>query len=183
LKSNAVVLVVVILCVICFVLAACGLCLIYGFVSSQGGGYDLGSPPQTGVLAPGFQLESIDGDQVSLMDFRGKPVLVIFWAIWCGPCLQEMPVIQDRFQEHYPNLVVLAVEEGQSVDELRDFVDHADLTFWVLSGSDAIARRYVIRAFPTSVFIDANGVIRSIVVGSMSGADLDEELAKIGVEN
>jgi len=182
-KSNTVVLVVVIVCVICFILVACGLCLVFGFVSSQTGGFDIGTQPQTGRLAPNFQLEAVNGGQVSLTDFRGKPVLVNFWAVWCGPCLQEMPIIQDRFQKYYPDLVVLAVEEGESLAGLRDFVEKEGFTFLVLAGSDAIARRYGIRAFPTSVFIDADGVIRSIVIGGMSGSELDAELVKIGVGN
>lgn len=180
-KSNTVVLVIVIVCLSCFVLAACILCMIFGLVSSQTEGFDFGSPPQTGSLAPDFQLESIDGDQISLTNFRGKPVLVNFWAVWCGPCLQEMPIIQDRFQKHYPDLVVLAIEDGESLVELREFIAEEGFTFLVLPGSDMIARRYGIHAYPTSFFIDANGVIRSIVVGSMSGSELDAKLAKIGV--
>jgi cytochrome c biogenesis protein CcmG/thiol:disulfide interchange protein DsbE len=182
-KSNTVVWVVLVACALCFVLAACGLCLVFGLIGSQAGGFDFGLPPQTGRMAPDFQLETIEGELVTLGDFRGQPVLLNFWAIWCGPCQEEIPVIQDRFQQHYPDLVVLAVEEGESLSRLQSYIEETGLTFAVLVGSEAVARRYAIRAYPTSFFIDRNGVIRSIVIGSMSGASLDAELEKIGVDD
>ncbi|HBX69382.1 MAG TPA: hypothetical protein DEH25_08355 [Chloroflexi bacterium] len=179
-KSSTVVIVLVIV-VSCFVVAVCLLCLAFGLISSQASGFDFGFSPQNGSLAPDFQLESLGGEQITLSHLRGKPVLVNFWAIWCGPCQEEMPIIQERFQQHYPDLVVLAVEDGASRTKLMNYVDELNYTFVVLLGNEAVQRRYKIQYFPTSIFIDSEGVIRSIVVGSMDGPDLDAELAKIGI--
>ena len=180
-KSSTVVLTVILAGVICLILVACVACMAFSLLSSEAGGFDLDASAEIGQLAPNFQLESIDGQPVVLSDFRGQPVLLNFWAIWCGPCLEEMPVLQQRFQQHYPDLVVLAVEEGDSLSELQAYVQAENITFFVLQGTDTLARTYHIQAYPTSFFIDPQGVIQEIRVGSMSGAILDEELAKIGV--
>lgn len=180
-KSSTVVVIILGIAVACFMVAACVLCLAFGLIASQASGFDLGIPVETGGVAPDFQLETLDGELVSLQDFRGKPVLLNFWAIWCGPCLEEMPLIQDRFSQHHPDLIVLAVEQGDSLGELREYVEDEQFTFMVLAGTDAVAKSYNIYAYPTSFFIDADGVVRSIVVGSMTGSSLDAELTKISV--
>jgi peroxiredoxin len=180
-KSSTVIVIVVGIVVVCCAVAACVLCISLGIIGSQVGGFDHGIPVKTGQLAPDFQLETLDGELISLQDYRGKPILLNFWATWCGPCQEEMPLIQNRFPQHTPNLVVLAVEEGSSRRELQDYVEDEQLTFIVLLGRETIKEQYRIYAYPTSIFIDADGVVRSIIVGSMTGSSLDIELAKIGV--
>lgn len=180
-SSNMKIVLVLVVVAICLVLSVCVFCVAFFTVTNQVSGFNLESSVKVGQAAPNFQLETIDGERVSLQDYRGHPVLINFWAIWCGPCKEEMPVIQDRFSRHYPGLVVLAIEEGDSLNILRDYVDAANLTFLVLMGDDAIARSYNIFSYPTSYFVDAEGVVRSVVVGSMSSVDLDAELTKIGV--
>jgi len=181
-KSGVVVVIVmVIIGAICCTVMACGLLIAFGWVERQTGDFDLGGPPQTGELAPDFELKTIDGKVISLHQFRGQPVMLNFWALWCGPCIDEMPLIQERYQQHNPKLVVLAIEEGSKVASVGNYVHEAQLSFPVLSGTEVVRRQFNIHAYPTSFFIDANGVIKSIVIGSISGSGLDTELAKIGV--
>ena len=182
-KTNMIVVIVVIGSVICCLCAVCISCGALILIVNQADSFDLELTPQIGNIAPDFQLESVDGETISLNQFQGKPVLVNFWAVWCGPCQEEMPIIQDRFRQHNPDLVVLAVEEGESRTDLLKYLEESEVTFFVLMGTDSVAQRYGIYAYPTSYFIDANGIIRSIVVGSMSQSDLDAELAKIGLED
>ena len=182
-KSNttAVILIVILIILTCCVMAACGLGAAFFWISSQSGDSIFWAAPQTGQLAPNFRLETIDGENITLNDFHGKPVMVNFWAIWCGPCIEEMPIIQGRYQQHFPDLVVLAIEEeGKSVG-VRDYIAESNFSFMVLAGSESVARQYNIHAYPTSFFIDEHGVIQSMVIGSLSGPALDAELAKIGV--
>ena len=191
-KNSTVTLVLTILIgsVICFFMGICLACGMFTLVGaplenfyndsdSAEGGND--GAPQGGELAPDFQLQSIDGEWISLSDYRGRPVLVNFWATWCGPCREEMPVIESRYRTYYPQLVVLGIESDTSQSDLLDFVRSEGITFPILMGNGSIERDYEIYAYPTSYFIDKNGVIQSVVVGSMNEASLDAELAKIGV--
>jgi thiol-disulfide isomerase/thioredoxin len=76
--------------------------------------------PLLNNAAPDFTLETLGGREVQLSQFKGKPVMINFWATWCGPCRAELPLIQDRFEKHYPNLVVLAVEDGSTPNEISE---------------------------------------------------------------
>jgi len=182
-KSSTViaVLIIILIAFICCVIAACGLGVAVYFLSEQTGDLDIWRAPQTGQVAPEFQLETIDGKNISLHEFRGKPVMINFWALWCSPCIKEMPLIQERFQEHHPDLVILAIEEDGKSVSVQDYISESNFGFLVLAGNDSVARQYKIRAYPTSFFIDEHGVIQSMVVGSLSGPALDAELAKIGI--
>ena len=180
-SSTVVIVVVVVVSVICCLITACGLGLAFGLISSQVGSFDFGGSLQTGQIAPDFELKTIDGEKVALSDFRGQPVMLNFWALWCDPCIEEMPLIQARYRQHNPDLVVLAIEEGSSIVSVGNYVHEEQLSFLVLAGTDTVGRQYNIHAYPTSYFIDADGVIQSMVIGSLSAAELDAELAKIGV--
>jgi peroxiredoxin len=182
-KSSTVVVIILGVVAVCFCMAVCVSCLAFVLISDQMDALDLGIPVETGQPAPDFQLATLDGELVSLQDFRGQPVLLNFWAVWCGPCLEEMPVIQDRFRQHYPDLVVLAIEEGDSPSKVRDYIEDEEFSFVVLLGSDEVAKSYNVFAFPTSFFIDADGVVQSVVVGGMTADSLDLELQKIGVND
>lgn len=180
-SSSIIVIVVVIVSAICCLMAACGLCITFGLLGSQTGDFDFGGPPQTGQIAPEFELKTIEGEDVSLNDFSGQPVMLNFWALWCDPCIQEMPLIQERYRQHNSDLVVIAIEEGSTAVSVGNFVHEAQLSFLVLIGTDDVSRQFNIRAYPTSIFIDADGLIQSIVIGSLTGPGLDAELAKIGI--
>jgi thiol-disulfide isomerase/thioredoxin len=191
-STTTVVLVVIIGSIICFLIGICVACGMFTLVtvpfdnfynnSDSAEEYEgSGSAPEIGETAPDFQLDSLSGGSVTLSEHRGRPALVNFWATWCGPCVEEMPVIESRFREHYPELVVLAIESDSSRNDLLDFVQEEEITFTVLIGTGNIERDYEIYAYPTSFFIDANGVVQSVVVGSMTENSLDTELAKIGV--
>lgn len=181
-KSNTVVMIVVAVGVICCVLIGCVFCVALGLIASQAGGdFDLGGSPQVGEFAPNFELRTMDGESVSLSDFRGQPVMVNFWALWCHPCIEEMPTIQARYQQHYPDLVILAIEEGGAGVSVQNYVNEAQYSFLILAGTEAVLGQYNVYAFPTSYFIDAEGVIQAVELGSLSDSELDEKLSLIGV--
>jgi peroxiredoxin len=181
-KSNTVVIVVIAVGVICCFLIGCVFCVALGLLVNQtNGSYDFGGTPDVGEVAPDFELRTMDGEIVSLSDYRGRPVMLNFWALWCYPCLEEIPVIQARYQQHYPELMVLAIEEGGAGPSVRDYVIENQLSFLILAGTDAILNQYNVYAFPTSYFIDAEGVIQAVELGSLTGSALDENLRMIGV--
>ena len=138
--------------------------------------------PQIGKLAPSSEIPDIEGQPVSLSDFRGKPVLVNFWAIRCYPCQLEMPYIQEVYDEWSERgLVVLAVNLGESPSQVEEFAQYYNYTFtMLLDMTGNAARLYNIRGIPTTYFIDANGVIQDVKISAfLSVAEIEGMLDKI----
>lgn len=144
---------------------------------------DLDVDPTPGSLAPDFTLKSLDGEVVSLIQFRGHPVLVNFWATWCGPCQIEMPTIQSRFDRFKEDgLIVLAVDFDESAESVGAFRDEFALTFELLLDPGAeVQRLYQNRSYPASFFIDAQGVIQVQHIGVMTEGQLDSYLEQLGL--
>jgi len=137
---------------------------------------------QVGKRAPDFQLSNLEGQPVSLSDFRGTPVLLNFWATWCGPCRQEMPLIQGIFEEQTnENLVILAVNIGENSAAVKNFMQSGNYSFPVLLDTDRnVALQYNARAIPTTFFIDKDGTIQVIKVGAFSNMiEIKKDLSKI----
>jgi peroxiredoxin len=144
--------------------------------------FDIESNPQINQPAPDFTLVTLGGKEVQLSQFRGKPVLVNFWATWCQPCIEEMQLLQNRFEKHFPDLAVLAIEDGSSTREVSKIASKNKTTFLILRGTEDVLRQYGVNALPTTFLIDAEGVIRSAYVGSFTPRSLDTELKKVGIE-
>lgn len=136
------------------------------------------SAPRTGFMAPDFGLTTLEGETVQLSELRGQPVLINFWASWCGPCRVEMPHIQAAFETHRERgLVVLAVNQLEPAPPIANFVDQFGLTFPVPLDSDGqVSRTYQVRGLPTTFFVDAEGVIRDTFTGPMSAGLLESKL-------
>ena len=138
--------------------------------------------PQVGKLAPDFQLPNLEGQYISLSDFRGEPVLVNFWASWCPYCRYEMPFIQEVYEEWSASgLVVLAINKGESLSTVEDFMQSYNLSFpALLDINQDVALEYSIRSIPTTFFIDKDGIIQAIKVGPfLSKAEIENSLSKI----
>lgn len=142
----------------------------------------LSQAPQVGELAPDFQLPNLEGQSISLSDFRGEPVLVNFWASWCGPCIYEMPFIQEVYEEWSASgLVVLAINKGESLSTAKDFMQSNNYSFPVLLDiSQDVALEYNIWGIPTTFFIDRDGIIQATKVGAFSSkAEIEMMLSEI----
>ncbi len=125
-----------------------------------------------------FSLKDIEGKSVSLNDFRGKRVLLNFWATWCGPCLDEMPVlrqVQEQWREK--GLVVLLINMGESASRVRGYVKRYALSFPVLLDPNTeLFIKLGVRSLPTSLLIDNDGTIVAKKVGVfLSTEDLEKE--------
>ena len=138
--------------------------------------------PEVNSPAPDFQLQSLSGEALRLSDFRGRPVMINFWATWCGPCQLEMPLIQKYYEMHSPDLVVLAVNNDEPRASVQEFVDKMKLTFPILLDPGArVEDQYRVRAFPTSLFINREGLIRYQHIGILNEQQLVQYLNQIGV--
>jgi thiol-disulfide isomerase/thioredoxin len=137
---------------------------------------------QVGNLAPDFQLQNLDGQTVSLGSLWGKPVLINFWATWCGPCRSEMPYIQEIYEEWTnKGLVVLAINIGESSSKVEEFMQGYNLSFTVLLDTKQdVAQRYNITGIPTTFFLDKDGIIQDKVIGAFQNkAQIENRLSKI----
>ena len=137
-----------------------------------------------GKPASDFTLLTPDGVKVSLSQFRGRPVLINFWASWCIPCREEMPDLVRAYEDHKAEgFMILGVNLTYS-DTLLDvqaFVTEFNMTFPVVLDHDgAVAQRlYQIPGIPTSVFIKRNGTIAWIQIGKMTGQQINQYIAEI----
>jgi len=138
--------------------------------------------PQVGSLAPEFNLINLEGNYISLNSFRGKPVLLNFWATWCSPCRMEMPFLQEIYDEWTDKgLVMLTVNVGESTTVAKNFMQENGFTMPVLVDlSQETTNRYQITGIPTTYFIDKDGIIQERRVGSFPSKELIEQsLTKI----
>ena len=140
--------------------------------------------PWIGKPAPDFQFQSPDGQATSLSDLKGKPVLINFWATWCGPCRHEMPYIQQVYDEwQEKGLVLLAINKGESPSQVAEFMQSQRLSLPVLLDMEGnIAQKYKIQYIPSTFFIDRDGIIQDMKVGAFqSTAEIESSLSKLTI--
>ena len=130
------------------------------------------------VDAPDFVVQDWDGNEVHLHDYLGKPIVLNFWAHWCGPCQMEMPEFNAVWEELGGEVTFLMTHVGSEVDEGKAKVTENGYTFPVLFDNESAAANYYgIGAYPTSIFIDAQGHIKAYYIGMM-----DRELLQRGID-
>ena len=131
-----------------------------------------------GSPAPTTTLRDLNGTAFQLAKFRGKPLLVNFWATWCPPCIKEMPMLDRAHREGVINVVAIASDDA---DEVRAFKATHQLDLTVVLEADAGSINRLLQTpdtIPYSVFFDAAGKVSSIKHGAMSQAEFDAEVSK-----
>jgi cytochrome c biogenesis protein CcmG/thiol:disulfide interchange protein DsbE len=139
--------------------------------------------PTVGAAAINFDLKTIDGKPVGLETFRGKPLVMNFFASWCDPCRDEMPIINDlaskSAKEGY-NVLGIAVEDGRAA--VTEYAKEAKLEFPIaLDLNSTVKRAYRIFGPPATFFIDGQGVIREVVIGPIPAQRARDGLKKAGI--
>ena len=132
-----------------------------------------------GSEAPDFTVYDLEGNAHKLSDFRGKPVLLNFWASWCGPCQMEMPDFQKFYESHGDkvNFVIVNLTDGQqeTVESASAFIEEKGYTFPVYYDTDIdAAMKYGVSAVPVSYFIDAEGYFVAWAQGALSADMLQQ---------
>ncbi|PEF39904.1 alkyl hydroperoxide reductase [Bacillus sp. AFS094228] len=132
-----------------------------------------------GAKAPNFSLKTLDGKQVELSDYKGKKVMLNFWATWCPPCKKEMPDMEKYTQLAGDDVVVLAVNIDPEND-VQAFVEDNGITFTIpldsQSAKNPVNERYKILSIPTTYFIDKKGIIRNKVISAMTLKDMERNI-------
>ncbi len=154
-------------------------------------GFGLTEAPIVGHLAPDFAAPSVEGTAVSttpisLIDFvdregeSGIPVVLNFWASWCGPCRIETPHFQEQSLKFREQVAILGVNQGESVQTIADFGTSFGLTYPLLYDAENVVNdAYDVFNLPTTIFIDRYGVVREVYVGAISQAVLQERINRL----
>ena len=131
-------------------------------------GHELTALPAA-VAAPNFTLTDMDDETHSLADYRGKVIMLNFWATWCPPCRREMPSMERLHQNlHQEDFVVIAINQMESADHVFAYTGQLDVdpTFTILFDKDStVSQAYSVKGLPTSYLIDKKGNIRYRAVG------------------
>jgi peroxiredoxin len=138
--------------------------------------------PTVGMQAEDFQLVDLDGKAQSLSQYRGKIVLLNFWATWCKPCTTEMPAMQASFDKlRDKDFVVLAVNELEDDARVREHIKQYGHTFPVLLDRDnRVANQFGVFGLPVSVFIDQEGRVQEYIKGGLlTEQKIDDTVARI----
>lgn len=134
-----------------------------------------------GVQAPDFELVSLDGRKVKLSDFRGKAVVLNFWATWCAPCKVEMPWFVD-LQNHYGSdgLTILGVAMDDSEPQkIAQFASEMGVNYPVLLGTNKVSEAYGdVEYLPTTFYINRQGKIVGKVAGLIGKAEIEDDAKK-----
>jgi len=128
-------------------------------------------------LALDFTLPDLTGKSISLSDYRGKTVIVDFWATWCAPCVYQIPVLNSVWEKHRDrdDLVVLGISVDVDGEEVvGPWIAEKNVTYPILLGEERLAQQYGVLGFPTLVVIRSDGFVESMHVGLIEEDELEE---------
>lgn len=139
--------------------------------------------PVVGHLAPNFTAVDTLGRSYELKAYAGQPVVLNFWATWCGPCRVEMPSFQNASRKYNGRISLLGVNQGESADLIREFAADVGVSYPLLVDEDSlVSRLYTVNNLPTTIFIDANGVVQEVIIGIISQAVLEDRIEQLLAE-
>lgn len=148
--------------------------------SGDAGPTPLTTAPYVGNLAPDFTLQTVDGQSVTLRDYTaagGTPVVLNFWATWCPPCRVEMPYFENANNLYDGKVAVLGLNQAESAATIADYARDHGLTYPLLVDEDMrVNNLYGVLNLPTTVFIDKNGVVREVLIGTISQGVLEDRI-------
>jgi cytochrome c biogenesis protein CcmG, thiol:disulfide interchange protein DsbE len=141
----------------------------------------VGGHPLYGKPAPEIDLETFDGERLTLSSLRGRPVIINFWATWCGPCREEFPLMVETYEARADDgLEILGVLHNDTVEGGRAFAQDEGATWPMLYDADDEAwDAYLGLGTPTSFFVDADGIVRAFSLGPFNEEGLQRQLSTI----
>jgi thiol-disulfide isomerase/thioredoxin len=142
---------------------------------------DLPPAPVKGHPAPDIRLLSTTGEAMNLSDLQGQPVIINFWATWCGPCRIETPELQAVHRELGDQVVIFSVNvTAQDNGDIPGFLEEFGVTFPVALDPDAVAYSdYNVLGLPTTVFINKEGIVHEVFTGPVNKAYLESKIPEL----
>jgi thiol-disulfide isomerase/thioredoxin len=133
-----------------------------------------------GKVAPDFTLQDLDGKPVKLSDYRGKAVLLNFWATFCGPCKVEMPWLVELQKQYGPQglqIVGVALDDSGK-DTIQKYTKDMGVNYTILQGQDSVGDAYGAVGLPATFYIDRNGKIVDSALGLVSRSEIEDDIKK-----
>ncbi|MBD3866988.1 MAG: TlpA family protein disulfide reductase [Acidobacteria bacterium] len=128
---------------------------------------------EEGTRAPDFTLNTLEGKPVSLSEFRGKPVVLEFWATWCGPCRRQFPKMTRLHEQYEGQVHFIMVNTAEDAATVRAFAEQVEVPGIILMDpTDKVGERYGTRILPSLFFIDSEGVVKAAVPGALKDVEL-----------
>ncbi len=135
-------------------------------------------PSRTSKEAPSFSLVNVNGEKVTLEKFRGKPILLHFWATWCVPCQEELPALQKLYEhsggEQF-EIIAVNIDRGNREKVLADIAKYGLKFTNLMDPEQTVRKEYFIRGLPTSYLIGSDGRLRGFISGARSWGIKDSE--------
>lgn len=130
--------------------------------------------------APDFTLLDLDGNQISLGDFAGRPVVINFWATWCPPCQDEMPLLVEAYEREGGQVVFLAISIDEPERAVRRFAEKNDISFVILLDEGGkVASEYQVKSIPITFFVNRDGQVVMRYAGQIPTHRLEDGLSRI----
>ncbi len=133
------------------------------------------------TAASDFTLQDLQGNKVKLSDFKGRPVLIDFWATWCPPCRESVPGIEKIYKNYSgKGLVVLAISlDYGGWDGVKSFVAEHGITYTVLKGDEDVASKYNVHTIPMVIILNKNGKIYKRFLGLGEDDTLEKDIKDV----
>ena len=140
-------------------------------------------PPAVGLEAADFSISTLSGEMIEMSELRGQPVVLNFWATWCPPCKEEMPLFDAYAKNLAGEVFFLAVDAQEEDAAVQSYVEQSGVSLAIgMDREGDVADRYFVHSFPATFFIDEDGIIRAQHIGQLNEKLLVKYLAEIGIE-
>jgi len=134
-----------------------------------------------GQAVPDFRLANLQGEPVTLEDYKGKPLVINFWGTFCEPCIREMPSFERQYEQWKDQGVeIVAINLSEDMLTISNYVKKLGVTYTVLRDVDRkTEKRYAVRSYPTTFFVHEDGTLSSVFVGEMKETQIYEHIEKL----
>lgn len=139
-------------------------------------------PPTVGSAVKDFVLDDLSGNEVKISRLKGKPLVLNFWATWCPPCKEEMPLLEHYSKLYANEITIIGVDYAEDQQTVQQFVEEQTITFPVLlDQAGIVSEMYFVRNYPMTFFIDADGILRAQHLGQLTDEVMKRYLDLIGI--